>query len=96
MLFGDVLPDEINSRRTKAVFSQPYWTHYSQQFGRSWTGGGVDSELVDVGALQRLWAGPEPPPAPTLILLKQAWLDAADRGQPVDSVSTSRDPAVSS
>ena len=96
MLFGDVLPDEVNSRRTKAVFGQPYWTHYSQQFGRSWSGGGIDAELVDVGALQRLWAGSDPPPAPTLILLKQAWLDAYERGQQGDSVSTSRDPAVSS
>ena len=96
MLFADVLPDEINSRRTKAVFGQPYWTHHSQEFGRSWNGEGVDDELVDAGALQRLWADPEPPPAPTLILLKQAWLDAYERGQRAESTSTSLDPAVSS
>lgn len=96
MLFADVLPDEINSRRTKAVFGQPYWTHHSQEFGRSWNGEGVDDELVDAGVLQRLWADPEPPPAPTLILLKQAWLDAYERGQRAESTSTSRDPAVSS
>ena len=94
MLFSDVLPDEINSRRTKAVFSEPYWTHYSQEFGRNWTGGGVDAELVDVGALRRLWGRREPPPAPTLILLKQAWLDAADRRQAAQSLSTRRDPAA--
>ena len=95
-LFGDVLPDEINRRRSKAMFGQPYWTHYSQQFARSWSGGGVDADFVDVGALQSLWAGSGPPPASTLILLKQAWLDAYERGQQPDSVSMSRDPAVSS
>ena len=46
--------------------------------------------------LRRLWAGIEPPPAPTLILLKRAWLDAHDRAQEADSVSTSRDAAISS
>lgn len=96
MLFADVLPDEINGRRTKAVFGQPYWTHYSQEFGRSWNGEGVDDELVDAGVLQRLWAGSVPPPAPTLILLKQAWLDAHERDQQAVRVSMSSDPAVSS
>jgi hypothetical protein len=97
MLFGDVLPDELNSRRTKAVFGQPYWTHYSREFARVWNGeGGVDPRLVDVASLKRLWSSPEPPPAPTLILLKQAWLDAFERGQQLGSSSTSRDPAVSS
>ena len=95
-LFADVLPDELNSRRTKAVFGQPYWTHYSQEFGRSWDGRGLDDELVDASVLQRLWAGPEPPPAPTLILLKQAWLYVEERAREAESVSTSRDPTPSS
>ena len=53
MLFGDVLPDEISGSRTKAGFGQPYWTHYSQEFGRSWNGEGVDPGLVDVDVLER-------------------------------------------
>jgi asparagine synthase (glutamine-hydrolysing) len=96
MLFGHVLPDEVSSRQSKAVFGQPYWTHYSQEFGRTWSGGGVDGEFVDVGALQRLWASSEPPPAPTLILLKQAWLHTHDGGHASASMSTSRDPTRSS
>jgi hypothetical protein len=96
MLFGDVLPDEVSSRRTKAVFGQPYWTHHSQEFARAWNGGGVDEEFVDVKALRPLWAGKEPPPAPTLILLKQAWLAAQELDQRPESASTSRDVAISS
>ena len=96
MLCADVLPDEISGRRSKAGFGQPYWTHYSQEFGRGWDGSGVDPKLDDVEVLGRLWSRSEPPPAPTLILLKQAWLAAHDRAQQAPSTSTSRDSAVSS
>jgi asparagine synthase (glutamine-hydrolysing) len=93
-LFADVLPEEINSRPTKAVFGQPHWTHYSQDFGRSWNGEGVNPELVDVDVLHRLWTDTNPPPGPTLILLKQAWLASNGLGQRFESSSTSR-PAAS-
>jgi hypothetical protein len=95
-LFADVLPEEITSRRTKAAFGQPYWTHYSRDFGKSWNGEGVDDELVDASVLRRLWERVEPPPAPTLILLKQAWLHADDRAQRAESLPTSHDAAASS
>ena len=96
ILFGPLLPDEIRSRATKAAFGAPHWTHYSQEFARSWTGEGVDPDLVDIGALRDLWAGVTPPPGPTLILLKQAWLASNGIGQEFESSARSRSAALAS
>jgi asparagine synthase (glutamine-hydrolysing) len=96
LLFADVLPEEIISRRTKALFGESFWGHYSREFGRSWNGEGVNPELVDVDALRGFWVGIPPPPAPTLVLLKQAWLAANEVAQRSESTSTSRPPALAS
>jgi hypothetical protein len=94
MLFAGILPDEINTRPTKAVFGQPHWTHYSQDFARSWNGEGVNPDLVDVDVLRRLWGDTEPPPGPTLILLKQAWMASSGIAQRFETASRRRPAAL--
>lgn len=76
-IFGSVLPDSVNSRTTKATFGGTFWTESSRAFARTWDGAGVDPELVDVDGLRELWRSDAPPPAPTMVLLKQAWLATA-------------------
>jgi hypothetical protein len=78
-IFGDVLPDKVNSRPTKARFDRAFWTSTSQAFAAGWDGSGVDEELVDVDALRAYWTSETPPPAPTITLLKQAWLAAEEQ-----------------
>ena len=78
-IFGALLPDAVNSRTTKATFGDSFWTEASRAFARQWDGTGVNPELVDVEALHELWRREECPPAPTFVLLKQAWLAADDR-----------------
>jgi Asparagine synthase len=72
-LFGDLLPDEIIERRSKANFDEAFWTDRARSFAAVWDGGGVPNELVDVAALQAHWRGPRPL-AQSFILLQAAWL----------------------
>jgi asparagine synthase (glutamine-hydrolysing) len=72
-LFGQLLPEELVSRRTKAVFTLPAWGPRTREFVSGWDGAGVDRSLVDVDALRRHWAGPRPS-AMTFCLLHAAWL----------------------
>ncbi|MGH9107587.1 MAG: asparagine synthase-related protein [Acidimicrobiales bacterium] len=71
--FGGLLPDELLSRETKAVFTLPAWGPRTKEFVARWDGSGLDEELVDVEALRRCWAGGRPNTL-TFGLLQQAWL----------------------
>ncbi|NNE11584.1 MAG: asparagine synthase [Ilumatobacter sp.] len=70
---GDLLPDAVISRTTKASFNHAYIGRHSIEFAQRWDGSGVDPEIVDVEQLRRAWLGTQPP-APTGPLLQQAWL----------------------
>ncbi|UQX87875.1 asparagine synthase-related protein [Jatrophihabitans telluris] len=72
-LFADVLPAEIIQRRSKASFSNVLWTDTSREFARQWSGGGVDSQYVDVGALRAHWSSGTADMR-SLALLQSAWL----------------------
>lgn len=72
-LFGDLLPREVLERRTKALFANAVFTHYTREFARTWDGTGVDTDLVDPDALRATWLS-ETPHAPSMSLLQQAWL----------------------
>jgi asparagine synthase (glutamine-hydrolysing) len=72
-VFGDLLPAELIERRTKAGFTDPLWTGTARQFAREWSGGGVDTTLVDAEALRAHWAG-EPRNLVSTTLLQAAWL----------------------
>jgi asparagine synthetase B (glutamine-hydrolysing) len=73
MLFGDLLPEEVLTRVSKAVFDQVFWSSSSRSLIEHWQGEGVDPELVDPAALYLAWSSPRPP-ALTSSLLQAAWL----------------------
>jgi asparagine synthetase B (glutamine-hydrolysing) len=74
-LFSDVLPDEILSRTSKAVFNRGFLTDISRAFARSWDGEGVDKQMVDPAALRSAWLS-EWPPSQSFGLLQAAWFHA--------------------
>ena len=72
-LFGDLLPDEICARGTKAFFDDVFWTERTRAFAHHWNGGGVPTSLVDSEALSDHWRAPMPA-ANSFTLLQAAWL----------------------
>lgn len=74
-LVGDLLPEALLARETKAEFGEAYLAGPSRAFARSWDGAGLDAELVDPAGLRSAWLA-ERVPAPTISLLQAAWLAA--------------------
>jgi asparagine synthase (glutamine-hydrolysing) len=72
-LFGDLLPDDVLARTTKARFNTTRWGEREREFARNWDGSGVDHELIDPEVLRAAWLAPAPPFAAEL-LLQAAWL----------------------
>jgi Asparagine synthase len=78
-LAGDLLPERLVTRPTKAVFPEAYCNRHTRDFVQTWRGGGVDDTLVDVEHLRSLlgdgtdhkWLGR------SAILLQSAWLAEA-------------------
>lgn len=77
MLGGGLLPDALVLRADKAYFNGSRFGRLTREFAREWDGRGVDERLVDPEALRDAWLA-DVPPAPTAMLLQQAWL-AGDR-----------------
>jgi hypothetical protein len=74
-LVGDLLPERLISRRSKAVFTGAFWNRHSAAFAAEWDGSGVDPDLVDVAKLRQIWLGVEgSPDFRTFSLLQSAWL----------------------
>lgn len=80
-LFSDLLPDEVLTRSTKAVFNASVFHDHTRAFARQWTGAGVPLDLVDPERLLAQWQS-DCPHAGTLQLLQAAWL--ADHGARVN------------
>ncbi len=72
-LFGELLPEEILKRSSKARFDEALWTARSRTFALRWDGSGVPQEWVDTRALARHWRT-ERPVAQSFTLLQAAWL----------------------
>ena len=72
-LFGDLLPHEVLSRESKAIFNRAMITDVSREFARSWRGAGIDTDLVDAEALRSAWLS-DWPPVQSHWLLQSAWL----------------------
>jgi asparagine synthase (glutamine-hydrolysing) len=72
-LFGELLPREVLERSTKALFANAVFTRRTREFARTWTGSGVDTDLVDPDILRDTWLSDDPH-APSMSLLQQAWL----------------------
>lgn len=81
MLFGDVVPDDVCARPTKASFDGVFWNHYSDEFADRFDGTGVDQMLVDVGALRSTWRSPGASNrSRSLTQMQAAWLAAEASG----------------
>ena len=76
-VFGDLLPDEVLCRPTKAEYGEVFWGSGAREFATGWSGPGVDPELVDPGALRREWLKPRPH-EDSAMLLHAAWLAERD------------------
>jgi hypothetical protein len=59
-LFGDLLPHDLLTRPSKAVFNDVFWGEQSRAFAGSWDGRGVDPDLVDAERLRAAWLAPQP------------------------------------
>jgi asparagine synthase (glutamine-hydrolysing) len=79
-LFRDVLPDAVLTRRSKAFFDQAFFSEPSREFVRTWTGDGVDTELVDPDRLAATWRAERPDPR-SFLVLQAAWLSSKNVGQ---------------
>jgi asparagine synthase (glutamine-hydrolysing) len=72
-LVSDLLPDEVLARTTKASFNGGYMARHTREFAASWSGAGVDAELVDPDELRRGWLNGTPMGL-TAAMLQSAWL----------------------
>lgn len=72
-LFGDLLPDRVISRPTKAIFDGALVGPTTRQFIEHWSGeGDLDHSLVDATALHRAWQA-DAVDMRSLGLLQQVW-----------------------
>ena len=72
-LCGDLLPRPVLERWTKAEFNATFFNRFTREFAATWTGDGVDHELVDAEILRDLWLG-DHHKALSACLLQSAWL----------------------
>ena len=72
-VFGDVLPDPVLARRSKATFNEAFFSDHSRAFAGAWNGAGVDASLVDPERLAAVWTAARPDPR-SFSLMQAAWL----------------------
>lgn len=72
-LFGDILPNPVLFRSSKATFGGVFWGPASRRFAEAWDGTGISSELVDPERLRRAWLN-EIPSYGAALPLQAAWL----------------------
>jgi Asparagine synthase len=70
---GDLLPAALLERRTKAEFNATFFSQYTREFADTWSGVGVDPELIDIEVLRDVWRGSSGN-ALSACLLQTAWL----------------------
>ena len=83
LLFGDLLPDAVLTRRSKASFDHVDAPGRRHELLGRWNGEGIDATLVDPEVLRTEWARPLTDPS-TTPLLQSAWC-ALDEGTQVAS-----------
>lgn len=71
-LFGDILPEAILERRSKAYFNRAFMGEETQAFARQWDGTGVNPQMVDRELLRAEWLS-DTPSALSASLLQAAW-----------------------
>jgi hypothetical protein len=80
-LFGDVLPEAVLGRHSKAYFDGATWGTSTRRFVEQWDGQGVNASLIDAEILRLEWEKPMPlfTSAP---LLQSAWLASMGNASP--------------
>ena len=73
--FGDLLPDEVIGRSTKATFTEAFAGPATRAFATGWSGGGPLEGLVDPAAIREQWTK-QRPDFRSLTALQAAWLAA--------------------
>lgn len=71
--FGDVLPESVLARRSKATFDEAFCAHHSRAFAARWNGGGIDRSHVDPDGLAVVWNAVHPDPR-SFSLMQAVWL----------------------
>ena len=80
-LFGDLLPEHVLTRATKARFEGAYLSSHTREFAASWDNADIDSELVDASALRTELAKPSPATGIGQ-LLQWMWLARQEEDRP--------------
>ncbi|MDA0168632.1 asparagine synthase-related protein [Solirubrobacter taibaiensis] len=76
LVAGELLPEDVLTRKTKAGFDRVFFGRHARAFVARWSGAGIAETMVDVAALRQHWAGEVPDPH-SLTLLQAAWLASA-------------------
>ena len=93
-LVSDLLPEDVLSRTTKAVFAAMVWGPAFRRFVSEWLPEELDPELrelVDGAALREAWSQPRPV-FPSMMLVQHAWLRAWSAGGVLHQVDDGRQP----
>jgi asparagine synthase (glutamine-hydrolysing) len=80
-VFGDLLPQKVLFRHSKATFSNVLITEHTREFLKNWTGAGVDTSLVDPEALAAHWRS-DAIDMRSVTQLQKAWLADNPRSAP--------------
>ena len=75
--FGDLLPQALAQRTTKAVFTESFWGADSREFAKRWNGSGLDPSIVDIEVLRNHWLLPKPDMR-SATAIQAAWLASHD------------------
>jgi asparagine synthase (glutamine-hydrolysing) len=75
-LAGDLLPEAVLARATKAYFNRAFLGESTREFARAWDGSTLDLDLVDPELLRQEWLS-KFPSATSGLLLQAAWLAGA-------------------
>ena len=70
---GHLLPEHAFGRSDSTNFRGVFWGHRARAFAESWSGRGLDEEMVDPEALRREWLSDQPD-LRTGMLMQLAWL----------------------
>ena len=78
-IFGDMLPGDVYSRRSKASFNRAFFGPHARALVADWTGNGVEPALVDLEALRSAWRE-DVPDGRTFLLLQAIALSRTTEG----------------
>jgi asparagine synthase (glutamine-hydrolysing) len=84
-LIPDLLPGAVLARTSKVDFRAAFYTRHTLEFAESWSGNGLNDDLVDGPELRRIWRSGHGN-ALTSALLQTAWLaDHRSTSPPIDA-----------